>query len=207
MMKYLGTTALALVVATGLSFAQGTGTSGGAAPSGGSSVGTPPAGTSGSGASGTTPSPTSPSTTQGTNPATNMPATGRPATPGAAGTTQGATTSGSGTVGTGGTVSGSYLSEQTANHWLASHYMGKTVYGPNNERVGDINDIVIDRTGTTTAIIVGVGGFLGMGEKNVAVPFSAIQLNQRDGRDELHMNVTKGDLETAPAFKVNRNRS
>lgn len=206
MIKYLGTTALTLIVATGLSFAQGTAPSGGAAP-----------GTSGSGATGTAPAPTSPtppspsttspSTTQGTHPTTNMPATGRPATPGAAGTTQGATTGSSGTLGTGGTVSGTYLSEQTANHWLASHYMGKTVYGPNNERVGDINDIVIDRAGTTTAIIVGVGGFLGMGEKNVAVPFSALQLNQRDGRDELHMNVTKGDLEKAPAFKINRSRS
>lgn len=185
MKTFLGTTAIALVVASSLALAQGTSTGSGSSSSG-TSTGT---------------------TARGTAPGTNMPATGQPPTPGGAGTTQGATTSNTGTIGSGTATSAPYLAEQSANHWLASHYMGKTVYGPNNERVGDVNDILIDRTGTATAIVVGVGGFLGMGEKNVAVPFTSIQMNQRDGRDELHMNVTRGDLEKAPAFKINRNRS
>lgn len=192
MKRFLGTTAIALVFASSLAFAQGTsGTSGTTGSGSGSSA---------------------PTGTQGVAPGTNAPSTGQVPSSGGAGTSHGATTSGSGTAGTGGSntaavPSGSYLSEQSANHWLASNYMGKTVYGPNNERVGDVNDILIDRTGTATAIVVGVGGFLGMGEKNVAVPFTSIQMNPRDGRDELHMNVTKGDLEKAPSFKINRNRS
>lgn len=195
MLKLLGSTAITLVVASSLAFAQGTSTGSGSGSSGGT-------GTMGSGSGSS-----APTGTQGVAPGTNAPATGHVPSPGGAGTTQGATTSGSGTVGTGTTATSGYLAEQTANHWLASNYMGKTVYGPNNERVGDVNDILIDRTGTATAIVVGVGGFLGMGEKNVAVPFTSIQMNQRDGRDELHMNVTRGDLEKAPSFKINRNRS
>ena len=191
MKTFLSTTAMALVVASSLALAQGT---------------------SGTGTTGSGSGSSAPSGTQGVAPGTNTPSTGQVPSSGGAGTSHGATTSGSGTVGTGGSTaatvpSSSYLSEQSANHWLASNYMGKTVYGPNNERVGDVNDILIDRTGTATAIVVGVGGFLGMGEKNVAVPFTSIQMNQRDGRDELHMNVTKGDLEKAPAFKINKNRS
>lgn len=174
MLKLIGTTAMTLVLASGLAFAQTT----------------------------------APSAAPGAAPGTNAPATGHPATPGGAGTTQGATTSGSGSMGsTGAARSGAYLAEQSANHWLASNYMGKTVYGPNNEKVGDVNDILIDKAGTTTAIVVGVGGFLGMGEKNVAVPFSDVQMTTRDGKNELHMNVTRNDLEKAPAFKINRNRS
>ena len=199
MKHYLTTTAMTLMVVASLGMTQGA-----FAQSSSGSSGT----SSGTGTMGSGSGSSAPSGNQAVTPGTNHPSTGVAPSPGGAGTTQGATTSSSGTVGSGGvTTTGSYLSEQTANHWLASHYMGKTVYGPNNERVGDVNDIVIDRAGTTTAIVVGVGGFLGMGEKNVAVPFSSIQLTNRDGKDELHMNVTRADLEKAPAFKVSRNRS
>lgn len=184
MNKLMGTTAVMLVVASSLAFAQ-------------SSLGT------------STPSPDkgSGSNAQNTAPGSNMPTTGQPVSPSGAGVSQSVPTSGSGTLGKGMLGSSIYISEQTANHWLASHYLGKAVYGPNNERIGDVNDILIDKSGTTTAIVVGVGGFLGMGEKNVAVPFNAIQMNQRDGRDELHMNSTRGDLEKAPAFKASKNKS
>ena len=184
MNKLMGTTAIALVVVSSLAFAQGS---------------------SGTGTSG--PVPSSGTSAPSTVPSTSIPAMGQPAAPSGAGMSQGATTSGSGTLATGAVGSSIYLSEQTTKHWLASHYLGKAVYGPNNERVGDVNDILIDKSGTTTAIVVGVGGFLGMGEKNVAVPFNAIQMNQRDGRDELHMNATRSDLEKAPAFKTSKNKS
>jgi hypothetical protein len=45
----------------------------------------------------------------------------------------------------------------------------------NNETIGDVNDVLIDRSGTAQAIVIGVGGFLGVGEKDVAVPFSALE--------------------------------
>ena len=45
------------------------------------------------------------------------------------------------------------------------------VYDPNDNKIGEIMDVLVDQSGTITALIVGVGGFLGAGEKDVAVPF------------------------------------
>jgi hypothetical protein len=53
--------------------------------------------------------------------------------------------------------------------------MGVDVYGPNNEKVGDIDDVLVDRDGKIQAVVIGVGGFLGMGEKDVAIPFAELQ--------------------------------
>lgn len=54
---------------------------------------------------------------------------------------------------------------------LASRLIGTTVVSQNNETIGDVNDILFDRNGQVMAAVVGVGGFLGIGEKDVAVPF------------------------------------
>jgi sporulation protein YlmC with PRC-barrel domain len=56
----------------------------------------------------------------------------------------------------------------------ASRLIGTTVVGQNNEAIGDINDVIVDRNGQAVAVVVGVGGFLGIGEKDVAVPFQAV---------------------------------
>jgi sporulation protein YlmC with PRC-barrel domain len=57
----------------------------------------------------------------------------------------------------------------------ASKFIGVDIYGVDNQKIGDINEILIDGSGSAKAIVIGVGGFLGIGEKNVAVPFSAVQ--------------------------------
>jgi hypothetical protein len=49
------------------------------------------------------------------------------------------------------------------------------VYNNNNEKVGDINDILMDKSGNIKAVVIGVGGFLGMGEHLVAVPFDKVK--------------------------------
>ena len=56
---------------------------------------------------------------------------------------------------------------------MASDLRGSNVYGANNENVGDIKDILLERDGRVAAMVIGVGGFLGIGEKNVALPFEA----------------------------------
>jgi hypothetical protein len=48
----------------------------------------------------------------------------------------------------------------------------------NDENIGDINDILVDRRGAVVAVIVGVGGFLGIGEKDVAIPFQALEIEE-----------------------------
>src|ERR1044071_3876431 len=59
--------------------------------------------------------------------------------------------------------------------WSAKkEMMGKAVYNDNNERIGDVNDLIISRNNSSFAII-GVGGFLGVGEHDVAVPLSHIK--------------------------------
>jgi sporulation protein YlmC with PRC-barrel domain len=94
-----------------------------------------------------------------------------------------------------------FISTQTAQQQLASAWIGKSVYNTADENLGDINDILIGSTGQVDGVVLGVGGFLGMGEKNVAVPFNAVTANtDADGRVKLTVNLTKDQLDAAPDF-------
>jgi sporulation protein YlmC with PRC-barrel domain len=59
--------------------------------------------------------------------------------------------------------------------WRASKFVGVDIYGTNNEKIGDVNDLILDHEGMVQAVVIGVGGFLGIGEKNVAVPFKTVE--------------------------------
>jgi sporulation protein YlmC with PRC-barrel domain len=59
-------------------------------------------------------------------------------------------------------------------NWRASKLMGVDIYGPDNEKVGDVTEVLIDSTGKITGVTVGVGGFLGIGAKDVAVKFEEV---------------------------------
>jgi aminoglycoside/choline kinase family phosphotransferase len=58
--------------------------------------------------------------------------------------------------------------------WRASKVVGLNVYNDNNESVGTINDLLMDKSGNIKAVVLGVGGFLGVGEHLVAVPFDKV---------------------------------
>jgi sporulation protein YlmC with PRC-barrel domain len=60
-------------------------------------------------------------------------------------------------------------------NWRASKMVGLSVYNDNNESVGSINDFLTDKNGKITAVIIGVGGFLGVGEHLVAIPFEKVK--------------------------------
>ena len=67
-------------------------------------------------------------------------------------------------------------------------------------------DVLVDRSGKATALIVGVGGFLGAGEKDVAVPFEAVRTTKKGNNDwYLVMNSSKDALKNAKGFKYDRN--
>lgn len=86
---------------------------------------------------------------------------------------------------------------------LASNLLGKKVYTSteaNAEVVGDINDVVMDQDGNAEWVIIGVGGFLGMGEKEVALSVEQIDWVERDGERVVIAAVTKADLEAAAEF-------
>jgi sporulation protein YlmC with PRC-barrel domain len=59
--------------------------------------------------------------------------------------------------------------------WRGSKLTGLTVYNNNDERVGDINELIIGKDGKIESVVLGVGGFLGMGEHDVAVPFGQVK--------------------------------
>src|SRR5436305_110871 len=81
----------------------------------------------------------------------------------------------------------------------------QNVYDPSNSKIGDVKDVLLASDGKVSALIVGVGGFLGMGEKDVAVPFDAIKHATRDNKVYLTMDATKDELKAAPGLKYDRN--
>ncbi len=97
---------------------------------------------------------------------------------------------------------------KAAGQLSANDLLNKSVKNASNESVGDINDIRIDSSGKIAAVIVGVGGFLGLGEKSVALPFEQLSFT-RDGDGGLVVtaNVTKESLQSAPEWKKPEDRS
>ena len=88
---------------------------------------------------------------------------------------------------------------QMPGQLLASDYLSFSVYGPNNEKIGGVNDLLIDENGRVTGVLVGVGGFLGLGEKTVAIPLGELRPNGGTS-NQLTTGLTKSDLDRAPAF-------
>ena len=68
-----------------------------------------------------------------------------------------------------------FVTAQAVTQWRAPKLVGVAVYGPDDKQIGKIKDVLIDHNGATQAVVIGVGGFLGFGTKDVAVPFAAIQ--------------------------------
>jgi sporulation protein YlmC with PRC-barrel domain len=95
-----------------------------------------------------------------------------------------------------------FIGEQAETELLASSLIGTTVYSPAGDALGDINDLVFNEdNGQVQAVIVGVGGFLGIGQKNVAVSFDAImETTDADGNVNLVLDATVEELEAAPIY-------
>jgi len=68
-----------------------------------------------------------------------------------------------------------FMAAQSTDQWVFSKFKGSEVIGPDNAQVGSVNDMLFDKNGKILGLIVGVGGFLGIGEKNVAIDMSAFQ--------------------------------
>ena len=64
-------------------------------------------------------------------------------------------------------------------NWRASKIVGLSVYNDKNESVGSINDMLTDKDGKIVAVVIGVGGFLGVGEHLVAVPFDKVKFTDQ----------------------------
>jgi sporulation protein YlmC with PRC-barrel domain len=81
----------------------------------------------------------------------------------------------------------------------ADKMIGRTVVNPSNEKVGDVESVLIDRDGQARYVVIGVGGFLGMGEKDVAVRWE--ELSFTDNNEKIVINATKDQLAALPAHR------
>lgn len=82
----------------------------------------------------------------------------------------------------------------------ANDVIGKTVYSSNNENIGEVNDLIMSDNGKIRAVILGVGGFLGMGEKEVAVDMASVNMTPEGNSVKLMLNATKEQLTSAPQY-------
>jgi len=92
--------------------------------------------------------------------------------------------------------------EDGSTDWLASTLMGSTVYSGTDENLGKIVDILATDDGQVKAVVIGVGGFLGIGRKDVAVSPSTLERVKADNTQKLILKTTKDELNAAPEFKT-----
>jgi sporulation protein YlmC with PRC-barrel domain len=73
------------------------------------------------------------------------------------------------------TSAGSHEKMALKGNWRASKLMGLDVYNEANEKLGDVNELILDKNGKVSAVVIGVGGFLGMGEHDIAVSMDKLK--------------------------------
>jgi len=96
-----------------------------------------------------------------------------------------------------------FITMEAADDWMATDLIGATVYGPADESIGDINDLVADADGRVKAVVIGVGGFLGIGEKNVAVAPTTLERLMDGDTVRYRLTTTREELNAAPEFVRN----
>ena len=74
--------------------------------------------------------------------------------------------------------------------WRASKLMGLNVYNDSNEKLGDINELILDKDGKVSAVVIGVGGFLGMGEHDIAVSMDKLKFKEEAVRTSATTTTT-----------------
>lgn len=131
----------------------------------------------------------------------DKPAMSSPATPDASKSTTGASsTSASSTADA---SSAKIVSTQSPDQWLASKFKGTDVVGTDDKKIGDVSDILFDKDGKIEAFVVSVGGFLGVGSKDVALAPTAFEVikGSNGSADKLKLAMNKDELKQAQNFE------
>jgi hypothetical protein len=107
------------------------------------------------------------------------------------------------TPSTGSAGAAHFVSKQEPSQFLASKFKGTDIIGADDKKIGDVSDVLFDKDKKVLAFIVGVGGFLGIGAKDVAIdPASFQTVPGKDASDyKLRLSMTKDELKAAPAFE------
>lgn len=131
-----------------------------------------------------------------TQPAPEAPSAAAPATTGAATTTTPA-------------AGGAYLTEQSTTQISANDYIGSAVYTSTNESIGSVTNLILEENGGIVAAVVGVGGFLGLGAKDVAVPMDKLTVTRdtQNGTIRLTTTETADSLKAAPEFVTMKDKA
>ena len=105
-------------------------------------------------------------------------------------------------------VAGQIVAQESDTILADRDFIGQTVYAGDKSKVGSISDLILSKDGKTVqGFVIGVGGFLGIGEKNVALQMDKLKMaHNADGSVMLTMDVTKDELSNAPAFKSKRDQ-
>ncbi|MBY0227459.1 MAG: PRC-barrel domain-containing protein [Hyphomicrobium sp.] len=92
--------------------------------------------------------------------------------------------------------------QRTNDDWPASEIIGTTVRNNAGESIGDVNELILANDGKVRAVVIGVGGFLGMGERDVAVAFDSLKITRDEDNDEvITIDTTKDALSNAPKWE------
>ncbi len=109
--------------------------------------------------------------------------------------------------------------QQQTNQWRGSQLIGLDVYNNSDENIGDINDVILAKDGKIELIVVGVGGWLGMGQHDVALRWDQVSFSDQPRKgdtknaeagekpDHAMVNMTKEQLKNLPAFKYSSDQS
>ena len=96
-----------------------------------------------------------------------------------------------------------FVTVQPSDQWLASQFIGQGVSNDAGEVIGDINDLLFDKSGKVANVVIGVGGFLGIGEKNVAIPYNALAITaDANGKRVIKAALSRERLHSAPDFRA-----
>lgn len=95
-----------------------------------------------------------------------------------------------------------FLTKQESSDYLASNLIGESVYNNQDEVIGSISDLVTDDSGKIVAVLLGHGGFLGMGQKDVAIRFEDLKIAREDNNDiKVVANMSPDTLASAPDYE------
>ena len=101
--------------------------------------------------------------------------------------------------------SAKFVNSQRQDQFLASKFKGTDVIGTDDKKIGDVSDILFDKSGKIEAYVVGVGGFLGIGSKDVALAPAAFQVvpgdKSKNESDKLRLSMTQDQLNEAANFE------
>ena len=86
-------------------------------------------------------------------------------------------------------------------------YYNQNVYDTSDNTIGEVSDVLLDKDGHVTAVMLSVGGFLGLGANYVSVPFNALRMTEKDGKRYLVMDTTKDALMSAPGYQYDKTKA